>query len=90
MKSKAERRLTKRLRRDHAQILADCNAPDHPLRLFATVEVLLILQYKEEFEMFEFQYPRILRQIHDYCVLQFILLIDATEDETDVERLRGA
>ena len=89
MKSKAERRLTKRLRRDNAQIIADCNATTHPFFIFPTVIVVLILEFKEEFEMFEFQYPRILRQIHDYCVLQFILLIDAAIDEIDANDWRS-
>ena len=66
MKTKAERRLTKRLRRDHAQISEDCNDPDHPLYIFAAVEIQLILAYKEECEKFDFEYPRILRQVHDF------------------------
>ena len=53
MKSKAERRLTKRLRRDHAQILADCNETAHPI--FPTVIVVLILEFKEAFDILSTQ-----------------------------------
>ena len=66
MKSKAERRLTKRMNRDNAQILEEIKDPDHPLFMYPTVLVVLILRYKSEFETFEFQYPRICRQLHDY------------------------
>ena len=88
MKSKAERRLTKRLRRDNAQILADCNETDHPFYIFPTVVVVLILQYKDTFETFEFQYRRFLKQIHDFYVVNEIFLIQASECSYEDEATR--
>ena len=66
MKTKAERRFTKRIKKEHDQILKDSTSVDHPLHIFARDELNLILQFKGLMETFDFQYPRICRTLHDH------------------------
>ena len=80
MKTKAERRFTKRLCQENAQIFADSAAEDHPLHIFARDELALILEFRDLMETFEFDFPRILKQIHDFYVVSEIFWLQATQD----------
>ena len=89
MKTKAERRLTKRLCQENAQIFADSAAEDHPLHIFARDELVLILEFRDLMETFEFEFPRILKQIHDFYVVTEIFHIQSTEDGADDDVREG-
>ena len=66
MKTKAERRFTKRIKKEHDKILQDSTSVDHPLHIFARDELNLILQFKGLMETFDFEYPGICRTLHDH------------------------
>ena len=79
-KTKAERRLAKRLRREHDQIFEEAKVATHPLNIFAEDEVRLILEFKGLMETFEFKLPRICRKLHDQFVAMEILQIQSARD----------
>ena len=79
-KTKAERRLAKRLKREHEEIFQDAKVATHPLHIFAEDEVRLILEFRGLMETFEFELPRICRKLHDQFVAMEVLKIQSARD----------
>ena len=67
-KTKAERRLTARQKRETIQVLEDSRQEVHPFHLFNPDEIGIIMLYKAAFETFEFQYLKICRSLRNYYV----------------------
>ena len=68
MKTRAERRLVKRIKHDNEQIIVIAESPDHPLHCFPKDVLKLLLEFKKQMELFEFLYPRLCQLTHDYYI----------------------
>ena len=67
-KTKSERRLAARQKRERIQVLEDSRDSRHPFHVFHPDEVEIIMMYKSGFETFEFQYLKICRSVYSHYI----------------------
>ena len=67
-KTKSERRLIARQKRERTQVLVDSREQGHPFNVFHPDQISIIMQYKLDFETFDFQYLKLCRSVYSYYV----------------------
>ena len=68
MQTKEFKQLTNRLIDESKQILEDSSGDNHPLHVFGTDQVNLILEFKWFMDIFEWEFPRLCKLVHDHYV----------------------